>query len=292
MDINDLYKSMGLEPPADGPPEDNSDGKHLKSRIDQTLGFDKRKYILGSKWYAIAASLALLLLFAAIYQFSSSDTFAMITVHVPAGETKKVNLPDGSTVWLNAASVLKFPARFGKTRTVYLEEGEGFFEIKRDTTAPFTVHSSNLDTRVLGTSFRVKAYKQLTQEVVTVISGKVEVSRDSRPVALLVKDEEVVFDKVSKVNKETHVEATEAIDWKSGHIILKSARFEDLVLAIENAYQVRVHFDRQKFRQCETSIRFSTSQTLESVMDLVRDIQGIRYEIRGKEVLVSGEGCL
>lgn len=294
MDINDLYKSLGLEPPSDNENNHEPKGDNIKARIDRTLNFDKNRNIFSRKWYAIAASLAFIILSAAgIYQYNihNSSYGDMITITAPAGGTREVTLPDGSHVWLNAASVLRYPANFGETREVFLDEGEGFFQVKRDTTAPFTVHSSHLDTRVLGTSFRVKAYKELSHEIVTVVSGKVAVSRGAEPLALLEKDQEVIFDKNSGNEKEMLVEATESVDWKSGNVILKSVRFEDLILAVENAYQVSIHFDRQKFKECENSIRFSTHQSLESVMDLISDIQGIRYEIKGKEVIVSGEGC-
>ena len=294
MDIDDLYKNLGLEPPSGNDHEEKPNGEKIKARIDQTLKFNKTRNVFFRNWYTIAASIAFIIVSSAgIYFYKTNNSVAqdMITITAPLGQTREVILPDGSQVWLNAASVLRYPANFGETREVFLEEGEGFFQVKRDTTAPFTVHSSHLDTRVLGTSFRVKAYKELSHEIVTVVSGKVAVSRGAEPLALLEKDQEVIFDKNSGNEKESLVEAAESVDWKSGNVILKSVRFEDLILAVENAYQVSIHFDRQKFKECENSIRFSTHQSLESVMDLVRDIQGIRYEIKGKEVIVSGEGC-
>lgn len=294
MDIDDLYKNLGLEPPSGNDHEEKPNGEKIKARIDQTLKFNKTRNVFFRNWYTIAASIAFIIVSSAgiyLYKTYNSGAQDMITITPPLGQTREVILPDGSHVWLNAASVLRYPANFGETREVFLEEGEGFFQVKRDTTAPFTVHSSHLDTRVLGTSFRVKAYKELSHEIVTVVSGKVAVSRGAEPLALLEKDQEVIFDKNSGNEKESLVEAAESVDWKSGNVILKSVRFEDLILAVENAYQVSIHFDRQKFKECENSIRFSTHQSLESVMDLVRDIQGIRYEIKGKEVIVSGEGC-
>ncbi|MCF0065191.1 FecR domain-containing protein [Dyadobacter chenwenxiniae] len=294
MDIDDLYKSLGLEPPTDGENKHAPNGNEIKARIDQTLNFGKARNIFFRKWYAVAAAASILILSATgvyLYNLNSSVPEDMITITAASGETREVTLPDGSHVWLNAASVLRYPAKFGETREVFLEEGEVFFQVKRDTTAPFTVHSAHLDTRVLGTSFRVKAYRELAHEIVTVVTGKVAVSRGAEPLALLEKDQEVIFEKNSGYEKEVLVEAAETVDWKSGNVILKSVRFEDLILAVENAYQVSIHFDRQKFKECENSIRFSTHQSLESVMDLVSDIQGIRYEIDGKEVIVSGEGC-
>ena len=294
MDIDDLYKNLGLEPPSGNDNEDKPNGEKIKARIDQTLKFNKTQNVFFRNWYTVAASIAFIIVSSAgiyLYKTNNSGSEDMITITAPLGQTREVILPDGSHVWLNAASVLRYPANFGESREVFLEEGEGFFQVKRDTTSPFTVHSSHLDTRVLGTSFRVKAYKDLSHEIVTVVSGKVAVSRGAEPLALLEKDQEVIFDKNSGNETEMLVEATESVDWKSGNVILKSVRFEDLILAVENAYQVSIHFDRQKFKECENSIRFSTHQSLESVMDLVSDIQGIRYEIKGKEVIVSGEGC-
>src|SRR5690554_4435275 len=91
---------------------------------------------------------------------------------------KKITLTDGSTVFLNKGTIISL--RKGKftahTREVWLEEGEAFFDITKDTNRPFIVHSKNgISTRVLGTSFNIKSYSDLNNQVITVNTGRVQV---------------------------------------------------------------------------------------------------------------------
>ncbi|WP_025764285.1 FecR family protein [Dyadobacter tibetensis] len=298
MNIDDLYNSFGLDPSSeDGETENSLSQKKtkIKNRVDRTLGWsvESKARPLRRYLFTAAASIALFSILG-LYWFLKGPVahHTMLTVVVPPGTTRQVELPDGSRVWLNAASVLKYPAEFGENREVYLEEGEGFFQVKRDTTSPFTVRSQHLNTRVLGTSFRVKAYQKLSHEVVTVVSGKVSVSEGNKPLGILEKDQEISFSKHTLKALESRVKADDMVEWTSGQVTLKSVRFEDIILAIENVYQVNIHFEHQKFEGCESSIRFGTDQRLEDVLDLVRDIQGITYSISGKEVIISGKGCL
>ena len=303
MSKEELYKKFGLDLPPDDPEtihEDKKTGIELLNRIHKTLGFPSRRSVVFLRnlrpiAYAVAASIALAVaVFLGLNLRKSSlqlPTDIYVTISVPAGDVRKVVLPDQSVVWLNAASVFRYPKQFSKTREVFLDEGEGFFEVKRDTTSPFIVHASNLQTRVLGTSFRVKSYQALDNIKVSVVSGKVAVNEGNKPLAILEKDEEVTFNKRSKKPVETPVEATETIQWQSGNVVLKSVHFEDMILAIENSYGVKIIFDRDVFENCENSIRYSARQPLKEVLDLVKDIQDVTYEIKGKEVLIKGYGC-
>lgn len=303
MSKEELYIKFGLDLPPDTSENDQENKKlriELLNRINSTLGFRSNQgKIQPFKLIHISYSVAACLLLAIgtfigfnLYQNTQTATSnELVTVRVPAGKVQKITLPDNSTVWLNAASVFRYHKTFGKIREVYLDEGEGFFEVKRDTTAPFIVHSSNLNTRVLGTSFRIKSYKELSNIKVSVVSGKVAVDEGDKPLAVLEKDQEITFDKVSKKPVETIVEAKETVEWQSGNVVLKSVHFEDMMLAIENSYGVKIDFNKAVFDKCENSIRFSTRQSLKEVLNLVSDIQDVTYEINGKEVIIKGYGC-
>lgn len=87
------------------------------------------------------------------------DPVNMQTVIVPAGQRAELLLADGTKVWLNSRSKLKFPDRFQKDARKVELDGEGYFEVTHQEEAPFTVHTSKYDVKVLGTEFNVKAYK-------------------------------------------------------------------------------------------------------------------------------------
>ena len=104
----------------------------------------------------------------------------MQTVIVPAGQRAELLLADGTKVWLNSRSKLKFPDRFQKDARKVELDGEGYFEVTHQEEAPFTVHTSKYDVKVLGTEFNVKAYKDKEQFETSLLKGSVEVSNANK----------------------------------------------------------------------------------------------------------------
>lgn len=294
-----LYKAFGINDPSDFF-EDENDKEHLRQEIleriqvtkqvqqqqERVLKLKKRKVML-----SIAAAVSFILLSASVLFFYSFNS-DYITVEVAKGETRKLVLPDGSTVWLNSASTFKYPKKFGKKRTVYLIDGEGFFDVVHDEKVPFVVEASGIKTNVLGTSFVVKSYQALSTMSVAVLSGKVAVSDDQQQTSVLIKNEQVVYSKDHRKPQVSKVKAIERKGWNNGSVVLNAAYFEDMVLAVENAYQVKIKYDPEKFRNCQNSFQFNTRQDLTEVLELIKEIQGITYQINEeKEVLITGSGC-
>jgi ferric-dicitrate binding protein FerR (iron transport regulator) len=112
-----------------------------------------------------------------LYRHISRNEPEYATLYTQPGKIKKVTLGDGTSIWLNAASHLKFPKTFAKSgpREVFLE-GEAYFEVAKDMQHPFLVHTRDLTTKVLGTKFNVKAYTGLPGIEVTLLEGKVMLS--------------------------------------------------------------------------------------------------------------------
>ena len=108
------------------------------------------------------------------------DPVKMQTVIVPAGQRAELLLADGTKVWLNSRSKLKFPDRFQKDARKVELDGEGYFEVTHQEEAPFTVHTSKYDVKVLGTEFNVKAYKDKEQFETSLLKGSVEVSNANK----------------------------------------------------------------------------------------------------------------
>ncbi|SDM96809.1 FecR family protein [Siphonobacter aquaeclarae] len=288
MDKKDLYKKFGLEEPGHTPPDGVR--REILGRIHDTLGFREKK-VRRFRPALVAASLALVAGGVGATWLLSRRPATAETVAVPAGQVRHIILPDSSEVWLNAATRLTYGEDFRQNREVFLEDGEAFFKVRHDTTAPFVVHAGVIQTRVLGTTFRVKAYRELSNIRVSVVSGKVAVREGNKPLAILGKDQEITYSKTDRKTVETRVEAEETVQWQSGNVVLRSVSFEDIALAIGKAYDVTLVFDRETFSRCESSLVFNTHQSLTEVLDLLRDIQGINYHIQGKEVSISGTGC-
>ncbi len=165
-------------------------------------------------------------------------------VQAPLGKTMKVNLPDGSHIWLNAGSTLSYPHAFaGKTREVVLREGQAFFDIVHDTTKPFVVHAKTLDITVLGTSFDVKAYKNDQNIKVTVKTGKVGVQVRDKPdqpaLMLLPAEQAVVPEKTEQIHI-NDVSKPAIAPWKDNRMVFEDELLVEVLHALERKYNQHI----------------------------------------------------
>jgi transmembrane sensor len=144
---------------------------------------DKKIYRLAYKWWGIACSLILVSGFFIIYQYQVSgqkqaSQTAGQTFHTANGKTQQIRLKDGTEIWMNAGTTIRIGSGFNKSkiRQVYLDQGEAFFKVSRDTLRPFRIATKNMLTTVLGTSFNIKAYPDAQIYQVAVSTGKVKIA--------------------------------------------------------------------------------------------------------------------
>ncbi|MEJ2901821.1 FecR family protein [Pedobacter panaciterrae] len=298
----EIYKEFGISDPSEFF-EDQDDKEQLRKEMLARItasryahdkqSANKQKRISKKLMLAMAAAISFVLLSAGIVFYYNSYFKAndFVIVKVPMGKTQLVTLPDGSTVWLNAASTLKYPKKFGAKRIVYLEDGEGFFNVVHNEKVPFIVESSSLKTFVLGTSFVVKSYKSLSTASVSVVTGKVAVSNHDKQISVLTPNQEVVYNKVTHKPKTLTTKAVEKTEWNNGKVNLNGVYFEEAVLAVENAYGVKIDYDKELFKNCQNTFNINAKQSLKETLDLIALIQGITYQIKEKEVLITGNGC-
>lgn len=294
----DIYKEFGISNPSEFFGDENdkeqlrkemlgriTESRHLyNAKSTNRQGGRSKKLMM-----AMAAAISFVLLSAGILFYYNSNDY--ITITVPQGQTKLVTLPDGSTVWLNAASTLRYPKKFGAKRIVHLEDGEGFFKVIHNEKAPFIVEAPSLKTFVLGTSFVVKSYKSLSTASVSVVTGKVAVSNHEKQISVLTPNQEVVYNKVTRKPEVLNTKAIEKTEWNNGKLNLNGVYFEEVVLAIENAYRVKIDYDKELFKNCQNTFNLNAKQSLKETLELLRMIQGVNYEIKEKEVLITGSGC-
>ncbi len=213
---------------------------------------------------------------------------AYTTIKTGQGQVKKLVLPDGSAVWLNAGSTMRVAEDFATTRlrNVYLDEGEAFFEVKHDTARPFKVITSSITTRVLGTSFNVKAYKRLATASVTVRTGKVQVSSAQRTLALLVRGEQIIFNKADNKLQIHSIDAGNARSWLEGHTILTDASFDELALALNNIYGVKLIGGSKSTTGYKYNVHINSSRTLDETMQVICSVHQNKYRRNKNEVTI------
>jgi transmembrane sensor len=208
------------------------------------------------------------------------------------GEVREVTLSDGSVVTLNANSSLRFKKTFnGNTRDVTLE-GEAFFQVTPDKQKPFLIHSGQLRTKVVGTSFNIAAYRKLKDIKVTVATGSVQVNQGNRLVALLSPGTQVIFNKQSNKSQYKKVNQADYTSWRNGELIFKQATFQEIAVTLKQVYDYDLIVVNPRLNSSRITSRFHKSMPIRSVLNILTAVSCSNYTIQGKQIFIKGKGCL
>src|SRR5690606_27194917 len=171
------------------------------------------------------------------------DPSGVYQLSTPKGGTYSVTLSDGTRVWLNAASTLRYPARFSESERVVTLVGEAFFDVARTSKAPFKVVTNGQTVEVLGTAFGISAYPDDQEVKTTLVEGAVRLKANDGEGTVLRPGEQGILKAASIEKQEVNVLTHTA--WKDGLIVLKGADVSTVVKQIERWYDVEfVHADR------------------------------------------------
>ena len=158
---------------------------------------------------------------------------------VPAGERFLVQLSDGTKVWINSESALRYPAYFGKNIREVEARGNVSFEVAKDSTRPFVVASRELTTEVLGTRFEVNTYGDRDEVSATLVEGSVRVGVGSRFVVIK-PNQQFTFNTKSGTIEVNEVDAARKVMWKDGILVIDNEAFRDVVWKLERWYGVSI----------------------------------------------------
>lgn len=221
---------------------------------------------------------------------------------VNTGNTSHVAvLPDGSEVTLAPASELRFSKSFdGSQREVYLE-GEAFFNVTHDTTRPFLVYASHVVTKVLGTSFTVKAFKDEKNITVAVRTGKVSVfthrDRDVKHAdgiagIILTPNQQVVFNKEENTVARMIVDSPQRIipEEEVKRMRLEDATVSEILAAIEKVYGVDIVYDEQVFASCILTTSIYDGD-LYNRLEAICGAVDATFRVEEDKIAVTGPGC-
>ncbi|MEC3878134.1 FecR domain-containing protein [Parapedobacter sp. 10938] len=209
---------------------------------------------------------------------------ALLELSTPKGGTYQITLPDGSQVWLNAASTLKYPGHFGSDeRTVELE-GEAYFRVKSDRNRLFKVKSNEQYVSVLGTEFNVLAYHDELETQTTLVEGSIEIfNRRSEKVNKLFPGEQGVI-RGSAIAVQP-VAVDKYIAWKDGRFYFKKTPFEELMRQIARWYDVEIVYNKD-IPQETFSGEMSRNLTLKSALELL-NVSAVKVKIVGRRLIVN-----
>lgn len=257
-------------------------------------------------WKLIISMAAMFVLICGLYVAwpSLQDRISPVSYHelsAASGVRKLLVLDDGTRLWLNSGSSLKYPSRFkGKNREVYLQ-GEAYFEVTHNAEIPFIVHTGKLRTRVLGTTFNIRAYKDDQDVKVTLFTGKVEVikeisDKESSKLILLPKQEATYRKDAGSLVKTTvnNITINHHSAWKDGKLIFDETPMPEVLKRLGLAYDVKFILADEKINGCTITGSFNDGQNIEEIL------QSISVSIDGKfirereadQFTLIGQGCV
>lgn len=204
---------------------------------------------------------------------ASSDAVVNNIVTTPRGNIFRINLPDGTRVWMNAKSELSFPSRFvGPERNVRLQ-GEAYFEVAEDDKQPFVVAFADQKVRVLGTHFNIAAYGDRTQRT-TLMEGSVQLERGAEKISLLPNEQVIVVG--DRLQKKT-VDASEYSAWKDGYFVFHNATPNQIMEELSLWYDLKIKSDvggsKERF-----SGKISQRMNLAEILEVLQ-VAGIHFKI-------------
>jgi len=263
-----------------------SDRSKLKKEIRQIKKSNQVIFLQNRNWLMVA-SLALLLGLSGFFYLTYVRTISK-DYATKLGEHAKVTLSDGTQIWLNAGSHLRYPVKFkGRTREVYLT-GEAFFDVAKDKEHPFIIHTNKMDTKVLGTSFNVQAYPDHATQEVSVLTGRVNVkSTVTEENVYVTPGQKVVFkSQNNKIQAFTDIPVNSISLWRKNIIVFEDAPLPEVIATINRNYNVAIQIENKNLNNLKISAYFK-ELPVNQVVALVCNIINANYKIESGTYIIQ-----
>lgn len=208
------------------------------------------------------------------------------TLTIPKGSDYHLMLSDGTVVYLNTSSSLRYPVRFnGKIREVELI-GEGYFQVRRDTACPFVVKANGVAVKVLGTSFNVRAYQDERFVSTTLVEGAVHVKNQQSGVVLSPSQQAVCTSESRGIDVQT-VNADYYIGWVSGRFIFNNTRLDDILTRLQEWYNFEVFYEKENLKALPFSLNIDKHKDFSAILNALERTECVRFSINGRTVVVK-----
>jgi len=231
-------------------------------------------------------------------------------VHIPMGSKSKIILSDGTQVWLNSGSTMKYPSYFmGNSREVYLE-GEAFFDVMHNENRPFKVNTSEIQIKVLGTKFNVKSYPEENIIETTLVSGSIEIETKEpgklkKRMLKLEPNQKATFSRINNnlslientqperleplsigtIEIDNEVNTDVITSWKDDKLIFNRERFEDIATRLERWYDVHIIIEDSTLKDYQYTGTLE-KETLEQALYALKIASPFEYKIDKNTIFI------
>ncbi|SEW45184.1 FecR family protein [Chitinophaga arvensicola] len=288
--IEQWYQQAGDNSKADvsGLPFEQLESSIWQQVQQQTTPQPKRVPMQRTTLLKIAASLLLIIGTGMLIWLPRPAKENWQEVFASKGVPLHFTLDDGSQVWLNAGSGLRYPAHFtGTDRKIELLSGEICLDVKQDPARPFIIKSGQVSTRVLGTIFNVRNYPQLAFLQVTVQQGKVAVQADAQQTAaevVVLPNEQLTINTASPAVSKTNVDAKAVNGWTSGKLLFNNERLDIIAITLENRYHKKISFASPSLSAYRITAGIEATDSLQEVLEVLCLANKLYYTTAGEHI--------
>lgn len=247
-----------------------------KKMKGKTRRLNVREYLK----YAAVSVIAVAVSYAMFTFINQREPQAMNEVICPAGQIAEVVLSDGTHVWLNAETSLRYPAKFKKGERNVKLEGEAFFEVESNPNQPFIVDSRNMQVKVTGTRFNLSAYPESRMIETTLVEGKVELfTQYNQKILDLNPGEKATYDLAQNEVLLAKVDTRFYSSWIDGKMRFNNEKLESIMTRLERWYNVEFVFRNEEIKDYRFSGTILKHKPLYQVMEIIKISSPIEFEI-------------
>ncbi len=215
--------------------------------------------------------------------------FKTNTLDVPRGGEYQIVLGDGTKVWLNSDSKLKYLVPFGVKNRLLELSGEAYFEVAHNAELPFRVKTNDGIVTAIGTAFNVRAYENETYTATTLAEGKVSVDMLENELAYLSPGEQAVFDTNEQFLSINEVNVNRYLMWKNGEFMFVDNTLEDIINDLARWYDFEVFYENESIKDLHFTFYLGRDKGIDKILDLLQKTRRIEFEISDKHVLVKNK---
>lgn len=294
----------------------------FKNRITKAkkFPFNQRSRLVAFGKIAAVFIIALLIGYLLAPALKSSQPLTYNETIIPYGQKGMIKLSDGTKVWLNSGSKLRYSANFSKTKRDVFLEGEGYFDVAHDPSSPFYLHTKDLIVKVLGTSFNVKAYPDEGKVETTLVNGSIKILKSENnkyfEITTLKPYDQAIFNVknntlvIKKLKSETQTilptsptaknkiasalyiepKIESVIQWKDQKLIFDNEAFKDIVVKLERWYGRKIYVENLEKNNSCYSGKFEYNETIYQVLDVISRTTNMDYYEKNHNIYIKLNG--
>lgn len=245
------------------------------------------------KYFTIAAAIVVIALLPLLYfntlSSKKTEVVAYNEIYNPRGQKRLVTMPDGSNIYLNGDSKIRYALNFNTGKRIVYLEGEAFFDVQHRSKQPFVVYTGKVSTTVLGTSFNINAYPSLKDITVTVQTGKVGVifknNGKNGPVQFLLPNEQLTINRNSGELVKTQVNAVDFNGWREYKLFFYDKPLAEIAEIISREYDLDIEIKTEALKEVKLTAKFDKC-SVQQIMDVIAKLSGSKYTIYENKVII------